>query len=158
MVKSVIRKMSNGSHYAIIPDKEVLAWKKKGVKRVKLTIESKFSLHCAFNLLKDEGHFVYLPKGPLQKLALQVGDTVRLSFSADTSENQFYMPEEWQELMRVDPDAARVFETLTPGNKRSLLYLIARYKTSAKRVEQSIKIADALRAGVTSARVIAGGR
>jgi uncharacterized protein YdeI (YjbR/CyaY-like superfamily) len=47
-----------------------------------------------------------------------------------------------------------VFEDLTDGNKRGLIYVVSSVKSSDKRIERALKIVEKLKIGVTSPRLI----
>jgi uncharacterized protein YdeI (YjbR/CyaY-like superfamily) len=64
------------------------------------------------------------------------------------------MPEELREVLDTDPEAGRVFDSLTEGNKRGLMYLVSQVKSSDKRIERSFIIAAKLKRGITSPREI----
>jgi uncharacterized protein YdeI (YjbR/CyaY-like superfamily) len=64
------------------------------------------------------------------------------------------MPEELSEVLCQDPDADAVFQNLTDGNKRGIIYLVTLLKTSDKRIERALIIAEKLKLGVTSPRLI----
>lgn len=51
-----------------------------------------------------------------------------------------------------DTEAKRLFESLSDGNKRGLIYLITSVKATEKRIDRSLKIADQIKAGITSPR------
>jgi uncharacterized protein YdeI (YjbR/CyaY-like superfamily) len=79
---------------------------------------------------------------------------VNPTFEADTSEFHFEMPEEFAEILAQDPDADEVFQGLTDGNKRSLIYLLSLVKSTDKKIERGLLIALKLKLGVTQARLI----
>ncbi len=91
---------------------------------------------------------------PVRKLGLVEGDTANATFRRDRTQLQFDFPKELREVLNTDVKAKAVFEQLTPGGKRSLCYLVSQVKSIDKRVERSLKIADRLKIGKTSARDI----
>jgi uncharacterized protein YdeI (YjbR/CyaY-like superfamily) len=58
------------------------------------------------------------------------------------------------EVLASDPEADRVFHSLTEGNQRGLMYLVTQVKSSDKRIDRALKIADKIKQGITSPRVI----
>jgi len=66
------------------------------------------------------------------------------------------MPEELKEILETDPEASEIFHSLTSGNQRGLLYLVAQVKTSDKKIERALKIADRIKIGITSPRLVMG--
>ncbi len=64
------------------------------------------------------------------------------------------MPEELEEVLNIDLDAHTKFHSLTAGNQRSLIYLVTQVKSSEKRIERALKIAEKIKNGVTAPRHI----
>jgi hypothetical protein len=64
------------------------------------------------------------------------------------------MPKELKEVLNTDMEADKVFHSLTAGNQRSLIYLISQVKSSDKRIERALKMAEQIKNGITSARAI----
>jgi uncharacterized protein YdeI (YjbR/CyaY-like superfamily) len=64
------------------------------------------------------------------------------------------MPEELSEVLATDPEASRIFHALTEGNQRGLIFLVTQVKSTDKRIERSLRIADQVKHGVTSPRLI----
>jgi uncharacterized protein YdeI (YjbR/CyaY-like superfamily) len=58
------------------------------------------------------------------------------------------------EVLDTDPKANEVFHSLTEGNQRGLMYLVTQVKSSEKRIERALKIAEKIKAGITSPRNI----
>ena len=90
----------------------------------------------------------------IQDLRIKAGDLVNVSFKKDTSPYQFKMPEEFEEVLRTDVQASKVFHSLTPGNQRGIIHLIAKIKSTDKRIEKSLQFAERLKLGITSPREI----
>ena len=124
---------------------------KKGVKRCICTLNGKSNLHVALQSRKEEGYFIYISKRVLKELSLKKGMTVQMELKEDESQFQFEEAEEWNEVLATDPIAKDIFDQLTPGNQRSILYLITRVKSSEKRIERSLHIAEQLKRGIHSA-------
>jgi hypothetical protein len=148
-----IEKFSNGMHFVIVDENIVNSFLTKGSKRAICTIDSE-NFHCAFMPKKEGGYFINLGSAICKKLNLKKGDSLTLSFAEDNSEFQFEMPEEFSEVLYQDPDADAVFQALTDGNKRGLIYVITLVKSSEKRIERALKVAEKLKIGVTSPRLL----
>jgi hypothetical protein len=150
---SKIEKFSNGMHYVMVDEKIADSFLSKGTKRALCLIENT-TFHCAFMPKKEGGYFINLGSTVCKKLNLKEGDEIVLTFKEDNSELQFEMPEEFSEVLYQDPDADAVFQGLTDGNKRGLIYVITLVKSSEKRIERALKVADKMKIGVTSPRLI----
>jgi uncharacterized protein YdeI (YjbR/CyaY-like superfamily) len=111
-------------------------------------------LHCAFMRQKTGEYYIMIGKTICKKLNIKAGDDIELTFQKDNSEFQFEMPEEFSEVLFQDTEADIIFQNLTDGNKRGLIYLVLNVKSSDKRIEKAMKIAEKLKLGVTSPRLI----
>lgn len=148
-----ISKWAGNAHCIFIPEKIAEKFEGKPYPRALCTIKE-HSFHCAFMKSKEQGYYVYLGKKLINDLKLRVGDEVSVGFSSDKSENQAPVIEELKEVLSTDPEAEQIFNSLTPGNQRSLIYLVSLVKSPQKRVDRSLLIAAKLKAGITSARLI----
>jgi antitoxin component of MazEF toxin-antitoxin module len=149
--KFKISKWAGNAHCIFIPGKVAEKFEGKPYPRALCSIKG-HSFHCAFMKSKEHGYYVYLGKKLMNDLKLRVGDEVSVSFSTDKTENQAPVIEELREVLTTDPEAEKVFNSLTPGNQRSLIYLVKLVKSSQKRIDRSLLIAAKLKAGITSAR------
>ncbi len=86
----------------------------------------------------------------MKQLSLKVAQTVEVIFKPDKTTYQSEMPEELEEVIATDPGAKLAFDSLTPGAKRSFIYWVKQVKSTEKRIERALKIADAFRNGITS--------
>ena len=63
----------------------------------------------------------------------------------DESKYGLPMPEEFEEVLKQDPDGDRMFHALTAGKQRSILYLLARPKDMDLRIHQALLIVEHLK-------------
>lgn len=103
---------------------------------------------------KGDGYFVNIGQAICKKLKIKEGSTVTAALSVDSSEYQFEMPEELEEVLNTDEEANQIFNSLTAGNQRGLIYLVMQVKSPDKKIERALKIAARLKSGITSPRVI----
>jgi Bacteriocin-protection, YdeI or OmpD-Associated/Domain of unknown function (DUF1905) len=152
-MKSTIQRFGSGIHYAMVSEEIVNLFLAINSKRAICTIGgTKF--HCAFMVKKEGGYFINVGSKICQEFSLKVGTEIELSFEVDNTEFQFEMPEEFAEVLAEDPDADAIFQNLTDGNKRGLIYLVTLIKSSDKRIERALNIAEKLKFGITSPRLI----
>jgi uncharacterized protein YdeI (YjbR/CyaY-like superfamily) len=59
------------------------------------------------------------------------------------------MSEELEAVLLSDHEAYTIFEDLTPGRQRSIIYAISRYKSSQLRVDKAIILTENLKRGIT---------
>ncbi len=141
-------------HYIQLDAKSAKPWVKENNHRVIGTINGKVDFHCGIMPKKEGGFYVNIGSTLCKKLKLKEGDSLTVTFKPDTSPYQFEMPEELNEVLATDGKAHKVFHTLSEGNQRGLIYLVNQVKSTDKRVERALRIAEQLKLGVTSQRVI----
>ncbi len=84
----------------------------------------------------------------LQKeLGVLQNDYFEIQLFENTSKYGVRVPEELEEVFKLDLEAFKVFEGLTVGKKRSIIYAIARYKNSQTRIDKALIVCDNLRKG-----------
>lgn len=148
---NVIDKLNSGVHYFLVAPTAVKKF--AGVKRVLCEINGE-SFHCAFMPKKEGGHYVTIGLRLMKKMKLTAGMAVKPKFSADESKYQFEMPKEFSSLLQQDKALQKVFKSLTPGNQRSLLFLIQQPKSVEKRIERSLLIGERLKLGIFNPKLI----
>lgn len=96
------------------------------------------------------GYLIYLSNRQakaLKPLELLDGDEVLISIGPDTTKYQAPEPEEWMELLNQEPEVAAVFEAMTPGQQRGVLFLVDGLKSPEARMRKSLRIAEHLLMG-----------
>jgi len=100
---------------------------------------------CALMPFGKGGFFINMNKENRTKLKIVVGDKISYALEKDSSEYGMPMPEEMEELLKIDDEASQFFHALTPGKQRSLLYIIGKPKSSATRLNKAIGITEFLK-------------
>lgn len=93
----------------------------------------------------DDVFFIKINQQIRRQHNLETGDLVSVTLISDQSEYGFNLPSEFEELMAQDQEGSTYFEALTPGKKRSLIYMIDKLKNMEKRVQKSIIIFEHLK-------------
>jgi hypothetical protein len=122
-----VRKFDEGlwSYHFLIPQKIVDALTQDGKKRVMCKVGDNQAFHAGFMPDGNSNWFVKLNKE-------------RMKYG-------MHMPEELEELLFQDPEWEKFFETLTDGKKRSLIYLVAKPKSSDIRLRKALIILQHLK-------------
>jgi hypothetical protein len=149
-----LEKFASGMHFVLIPNDLVTPFLEKGIKRVICRLNDGVEFHCAILSKKEGDFFINIGSTICKKMNLKLGDNIDLYFKEDTTEYQFEMPDEFTEVLYQEPDALAIFEGLTDGNKRSLIYLVNAVKSTEKRIERALKIVEKLKIGVTKPQLI----
>lgn len=112
--------------------------------------EKSIEFYAAVKRDKASGHFkMMFSKAKQQELNLALGDDFEIQLFEDNSKYGVEMPEELDAVLLSDYDAFSIFEGLTKGKQRSIIYYILRLKNSQKRIDQSLLLCENLKRGNT---------
>jgi Domain of unknown function (DUF1905) len=113
-------------------------------KRIVCTINDYYTFHCAM-IPKKPFHFIMLSKDKMTVLKLEINDEIKVEIVPDKSEYGLDISEELQEVLLSDDEGKLLFEKLTLGKQRSLIYLINKTKNSQSRINKSFVVVDHLK-------------
>lgn len=139
-----------GSHSLILPEEQVQSFLKMGQKRVrvKVTFETQQEEFHAALQKRGEDHCIIFNKKTQKSLGVFPNDVVQVQLIQDLTPYGVEMPEELQAVLLSDEIANKIFESFTDGKKRSIIYMILRYKNSQTRIDKSLLICDNLKKGI----------
>lgn len=145
------------SYYSLqLPEEIVLPFLKKQLKRVRATatFEGK-ELHFHAAIQKRNGqHYMMFGKRYQKELGIFPNDYFQLQLFEDDSKYGVEIPEEMKAVLASDPEAEQIFESLTDGKKRGLIYAITRYKHEQTKIDKSILLCENLKRGLRDPRVL----
>lgn len=124
-----------------------------------VTVNGKVTWRGGTVSLGNNSAYIAFSKARMKELDVHLGDTVEVSLEKDTSKYGFDVPEEFEEVLRQDPEAKRRFEALRMGIQRAVIYIVLQLKSSEKRIEKSFFLMDNLKRspeGATTMRHILG--
>ncbi|MFK8007852.1 MAG: YdeI/OmpD-associated family protein [Saprospiraceae bacterium] len=132
-------------HHLIVPEEVVEFFSKKNIKRFTCTLNNEYQFPCAF-MPKGKGiYFIHINAEVRKIYRLRVGSKVSVKLEPDESKYGMPMPEEMDELLKIDDEARQYFHALTKGKQRSLLYIIGKPKSSEIRINKAIVITEHLK-------------
>lgn len=117
---------------------------KGNLRRVVCTLNALEPFNCSLFPSKGD-YFLTLSKPLRAKLGVDVGDVVNVMLVKDESKYGMPMPEEFAEVLRQDPEAEQLFESLSPGNQRLMLKLIVMVRDVDKRILRALAGAELLK-------------
>ena len=124
--------------------------KQSRVKVIATHQHKKIEFYAAVKNDKESGHFkMMFSKAKQKELNLSLGDDFEMQLFENTSKYGVDMPEELDAVLLSDFDAYQIFENLTKGKQRSIIYYILRLKNSQKRIDQSLLLCENLKRGNT---------
>ncbi len=133
-------------HYHIPVPKEISAYyRSKNIKRLICKLNDDIQIHCALMPMGDGDYFININKDVRKKSKWEVGQYREIQLLPDESKYGMEISPEFQEVLNTDIDGHSIFEKLTPGKQRNLIYLATKPKTSHTRLKKSIIIIDYLK-------------
>ena len=114
-------------------------------KRVLASFNGNPPVHCAIMAAGNDVYFLNMNAETRKKYHLQIGSSIRVSLSKDTSKYGMPMPEELNAVLAEDGLFRELFEALTSGKQRNLIYIVNKVKDSDKRIEKSLIISEHLK-------------
>lgn len=150
----ILNRFASGMHFIMLDSHTVTSLTRDGNKRAVCKLNDQLEIHCAIMSKKEGGHFIIIGSSICKKLNIKEGFKLTAAFSIDSSEYQFEMPEELQEVLNTDIEADEIFQSLTKGNQRGLIYLVSQVKNVDKKIERALKIVENLKNGISSPRLI----
>ena len=143
-----------GTHGIHVPETIIQPFAEKGLTRVlfKAYFEGKeISFHGALHTYLGR-HVVSFGKRYQKELGVEASDYFELQLFEDTSKYGVEMPEEFSAVLESDPEAYDLFEKLSDGKKRSLIYYLIRFKNSQTRIDKALIISENIKHGITDQR------
>jgi hypothetical protein len=156
VLKSPVFEISvTGSYYSLaLPEHIIKPFLVKNLKRVKVkaSFEGKeLWFHGAIQK-RNDNYYMMLGKRYQKELGIFPNDYFQIQFFEDDSKYGVELPEEFEAVMSSDYEAFKIFESLTAGRKRGLIYAIARYKNSQTRIDKTILLCENLKLGIRDPR------
>ncbi len=140
----------------IMPEAPIAEFIKGNHKRIKVlaSFEGKsIEFYAALKREKTGTYLIYFSKGKQKELGVFMNDYFQLQVFEDTSKYGVEMSEELEAVLLSDFEAYTIFEELTPGKQRSIIYAIARYKSSQLRVDKALILTENLKRGITDQKL-----
>ena len=132
-------------HHFIVPEAVSKFYKHKKIKRLICTLNETHQFHCAMTSKGEGVYFIILNAEIRKKHKLKVGDSFKIILQEDDSKYGMPMPEEFDELLKQDPEGYAIFQELTPGKQRTLIYIVLKPKSSEVRLRKALTIVNHLK-------------
>ncbi len=120
-------------------------FKKEDDLRVVVRVNDLVEWQAAIMPSGQDYYFININKANRKKLKLELGDQAEVQIWKDESKYGLPMPEEFDELLKMDPEGNEVFHKLTPGKQRALLFIIGKPKSSQLRIEKGVVVVEHLK-------------
>lgn len=108
-------------------------------RRILCSINGNTSTQCA--LMHMEGGYYILVKDQLRKkLGIAEGNKIQVALEKDHSEYGHEVPESFHALLEQDDEGRSLFEGLTMGKQRSLIYIVKKVKNIDSQLAKGLAI------------------
>ncbi|WP_027392145.1 YdeI/OmpD-associated family protein [Aquimarina latercula] len=138
------------SHSVLIPLEIAKSFITNNQKRVIVEISFKdthIKFHAAL-LKRKEQFYVMFSQRKQKQLGILLNDYFNIQLLEDTSKYGVEMSEELEAVLQSDPEASDIFESLTAGMKRSLIYYVLQFKNSQTKIDKALIITENLKLGI----------
>lgn len=127
-----------GGYFFLKIDAEIVNQFEKGRHtRLVCILDEKITLRCGLNHLGD-GHFFIIVSGKYMKqLNKKTGSMIHFKIEEDPDQLGVEMPEILDVLLSQDENLKAIFDKMSDGKKRSLIYTILKTKDLDKQIQTS---------------------
>ena len=148
--------VTGSSHSLVLPEKIIRPFLDENLKRVRAIASFNTKEITFYGAIQKRGDHYYMMFGKRyqKELGIFPNDYFKLQFFEDTSKYGVAMPEELEAVLLSDFDAYEIFESLTAGKKRGLIYAITRYKNTQTRIDKSLLMCENLKKGIREKRIL----
>ena len=148
--ETVLRATGHGSQlYVPVPERIGIQFHENRNRRVQCQIDDQAPFQCALQRNKVFGYFMGMGRKLQKQHSVGIGDEVRITIWPDQTKYQAPMPEALAAVIETDPDLQTIFEALTPGRKRSIIYMVSSAKRTETQINRALKIGENLKRGIT---------
>jgi len=130
-----LEKRKGGYFYLKIEANIINQFSRKRATRMICTIDTKVSYRCGLNHLGDGNFYVIIAGKYLKKLNKELGEEVDFKIEEDPDQLGVEVPEVLTVFLEQDLDSKVIYNKLTDGKKRSLIYSFNKIKDVDKQVK-----------------------
>ncbi|WP_298518590.1 DUF1905 domain-containing protein [uncultured Kordia sp.] len=134
----------SGSYYHLVVSADIVnQYEKKRATRLICTIDDTVRLQCGLNHLGNGDFYIMLAKKYIKQIGKEAGETISYKLEIDPNPLGVDIPEVLEVFLAQDPDGKTIFDKLTDGRKRTLIFSVLRIKNVDKQVETILKFLQA---------------
>jgi Domain of unknown function (DUF1905)/Bacteriocin-protection, YdeI or OmpD-Associated len=130
-----LEKRKGGYFYLTIPAEVVNQFEQKRQTRLLCTIEEKYTFQCGLNHLGDGNFFIIIGSQKMKDIGRKLGDKIRFEIKQDPNPLGVDIPEVLEAMLEQDDALKSVFENLSMGKQRSVIFAIQKIKSIDKQIE-----------------------
>ncbi len=129
--------------HLVVPEKAALKFINEKGHRVVCILPEGERMHTALMKRRDK-YFILLNKRIVNRYKLAVDATIEIILTPEIAEFGSPMPEELDAVFVEEEKAYEAFMSLTPGKRRSLMYIVSKVKRVDSRIKKALAIAEHL--------------
>lgn len=135
-----LEKRKGGYFFLKIEADIINQFKNKRQTRFLCTLENSLTFQCGLNHLGDGNFFIILSGKNLQAVNKKLGDTICFELNEDPNPLGVDMPEVLEAVLEQDDTVKANFESLTLGQKRSVIFALNKIKDIDKQILNAPKL------------------
>lgn len=121
-------KMRGGYFFVQLNAEDVNQFPLKNKTRLVCTLENSLSFSCGLNHIGDGNYFIILASKYLSTLGKKLNDKIYFQVFQDTNPLGVEIPEVLIAMLEQDVELKKIFENLTDGKKRNIIFNIIKIK------------------------------
>lgn len=133
-----LEKIKGGYFYLTIGADIINQFERKRHTRLVCHLDEKISYQCGLNHLGDGNFFIIIAGKHLKQLNKNVGSFVHFKIQEDPNPLGVDVPEVLTALLSQDKNIKDIYDTITDGKKRALIFSILKIKDIDKQVQEII--------------------
>jgi hypothetical protein len=130
-----LEKRKGGYFYLTIPAEVANNFENKRHTRLICTINEVFAFQCGLNHLGDGNFFIIIGSQKMKEIGQKMGNKVHFEIKEDPNPLGVDMPEVLEAVLEQDEELKSIFENLSLGKQRSVIFSIQKIKNIDKQIE-----------------------
>ena len=130
-----LEKIKGGYFYLTIEADIINQFERKRHTRLVCHLDEKISYQCGLNHLGDGNFFIIIAGKYLEQLGKKVGSFVHFKIEEDPNPLGVDVPEVLTVLLAQDESLSEIYDKITDGKKRALIFSIIKIKDIDKQVQ-----------------------
>lgn len=135
-----LEKRKGGYFFLKIEADIINQFKNKRHTRFQCTLENSLTFQCGLNHLGDGNFFIILSGKNLEGVQKKLGDNIHFELHEDPNPLGVNMPEVLEAVLEQDETTKANFESLTIGQKRSVIFALNKIKDIDKQILNAPKL------------------
>jgi hypothetical protein len=134
-----LEKRKGGYYFLKIESTTVDKFEKRRATRLRCNVNEKLEFSCGLNHLGDGNFYIILATRYLKSLDKKLGDLVSFKIYEDPNPLGVEIPEVVTAIINQDSQLKEIYDSLSDGKKRSLVFTIDKIKDIDKQISKVTK-------------------